>query len=363
EVGAPGKVIGNPQSMTREAYWANAGAQTRPTNPTAIGTGLWEQGYDYAAASKVQPYQETLDMPYLGDLETYRTIANNVGGTIKQKGKTLVDGSYSGVGPSGLSAGVDQGSLVLDGTSYPIEISGPVVIDGDVIIKGTVKGQGAIYAGRNIHVVGDITYDSPPAWPKPDANPAETVKSNEKKDMLGLVAKGNIVLGNYTAPDWLNSIKTYITPPWVKPYVCEPTDALIGYPSTFSGNYTADDSGKKVSYTLNKKTKKYEPTGTENRSYYSSTVGDQKVKDTAQSAPITRIDAVLFNNHAIMGSVGACMINGALVGRDEGILYNTSLSFNWDIRLGSRSPDGINFFIYLPLAPADPRVVSWREVM
>jgi len=31
--------------------------------------------------------------------------------------------------------------------------------------------------------------------------------------------------------------------------------------------------------------------------------------------------------------------------------------------LGSRSPDGIDFFIYLPMSVADPDVVSWREIV
>jgi hypothetical protein len=92
-------------------------------------------------------------------------------------------------------------------------------------------------------------------------------------------------------------------------------------------------------------------------------VGDQIVKDAVQSTAITRVDAVLFNNHAVMGTVGQCQFNGALVSRDEGIIYSTSVKFNWDIRLGSRSPDGIDFFIYLPMSVADPRVVGWREVL
>lgn len=365
ELGAPGLINvtggGNTRFMTQSDYWASSGTQARPTNPTSTGASPWAMGYE--AKSGLFSYQETLEMPFLGDLEGYRTVANNVGGTIKQNGKTLVAGCYNGAGPSGLATGVDKGSIVLDGTSKPIEISGPVVIDGDVIIKGTVKGQGTIYAGRNIHIIGDITYSSVPSWPKPDTKPDQTVKSNAGKDMLGLAAKGNIVLGNYTDTAWVNATKAYITPPFVKSYACDITDASIGYGATFSGNYTALDSGKKVNYVYNSTTKKYDPSGTANRKYYESMVGDQKVKDNVQAAAITRVDAVLFNNHAVMGLVGQCQFNGALVSRDEGIIYSTSVKFNWDIRLGSRSPDGIDFFIYLPMSVADPRVVGWREVL
>lgn len=365
ELGAPGVINvtggGNTRYMTQSDYWASVGTRARPTNPPSSAASAWAMGYE--ANGVLLSYQETLEMPFLGDLEGYRTVADNMNGTIKQNGKTLVSGCYSGTGPSGLANGADKGSIVLDGTSKPIEISGPVVIDGDVIIKGTVKGQGAIYAGRNVHIIGDVTYGDAPAWPKPDTNPQQTVKNNAKKDMLGLVAKGNIVLGNYTDPAWVSATKPYITPPFVKPYACDITDSSIGYGSTFNGNYTALDSGEKIKYTYNSTTKKYEPSGKEARKYYESMVGDQKVKDSVQSAAITRVDAVLFNNHAVMGRVGQCQFNGALVSRDEGIIYSTSVKFNWDIRLGSRSPDGLDFFIYLPMSVADPRVVGWREVL
>ncbi len=64
-----------------------------------------------------------------------------------------------------------------------------------------------------------------------------------------------------------------------------------------------------------------------------------------------------------MGRTGECSFNGAIVCRDEGILYQTAVRMNWDIRLGSRSPDGLDFFIYLPMSIANPRVIGWRELI
>jgi hypothetical protein len=286
-----------------------------------------------------------------------------LGGTLKQSGVTLVDATFSGTGPSGLATGADKGCIVLDGTSSPIVLDGPVVIDGDVIIKGSITGQGTIYSGRNIHIVGNITYVNPPSWPKPDANPNQTLQNNASKDLVGLIAKGNVVLGTYTNAAWLSAVKKYITTPFVKPYACDPTDAAIGYPATFPGNYTALDSGKKIVYTYNNTTKKWSLSSTPaDRKYYESAVGDKIIGDTAQAAAITRIDAVLYNNHAIMGKIGACQFNGSVISRDEGIIYASSVTFNWDIRLGSSSPDGKSFFIELPTVPADPRVLSWMEI-
>ena len=47
----------------------------------------------YEARSGLYSYQENLEMPFLGDLETYRDLAYAQKATIKQNGKTLVDES------------------------------------------------------------------------------------------------------------------------------------------------------------------------------------------------------------------------------------------------------------------------------
>jgi len=361
DLGVPGAISGSARHRSLPQYWSENNPRARPTSPTSAGGDVWEMGYD--GTDELSPYQEALEMPFLGDLEDYRQIAYNAGATIKQGGAVLVDGCYNGAGPSGLAKGADKGCIVLDGTSKPIEIDGPVVVDGDVIIKGTVSGQGAIYSGRNIYIVGDLTYKDPPAWSKPDTKPTQTVKKNGTSDMLGLAAKGNIVIGNYTDPEWMKSVRDYITPPFVKPYACDPTDACIGYETTFSGDYTAKDSGGKVEYVYDNKSNKWFPSAKTDRRYYESAAGNYVIDKNAQKTAISQIDAVLYNNHATMGTIGKCEINGALICRDEGIIYNSTVNFNWDIRLGSTSPDGMDFFIYLPMSPATPRVVSWQEVL
>lgn len=96
----------------------------------------------------------------------------------------------------------DKGAVILIGSdSYPITINGPVVFASDVIIAGVVTGQGTIYAGRNIHIVGDLTYRNPPTWPHPDPNPEQTRAANAGRDMLVLVCNGSIVIGDYGGRD------------------------------------------------------------------------------------------------------------------------------------------------------------------
>ena len=169
--------------------------------------------------------------------------------TIKQGGQTLVTVCYDGVGPSGETTfydnngqpvqAPDYGSIVLIGTqSNPIEINGPVIIPSDVIIRGYVKGQGTIYSGRNIHIVGDIKYVNPPSW----SNRSTENTDNKNKDMVGLMAKGNIVLGDYTS--WASDLYNIMTSTtYVPTYKCDTSDAAIGYPQKFN-----DTTGTRVHY-------------------------------------------------------------------------------------------------------------------
>ena len=339
------------------------------------------------------------EMPFLGDLTSpesdYRLWAQELHDAdpamcpIKQGGKTLVTVYYDGVGPSGDPNLADSGVLVLEGTSTnPIEINGPVIVKSDVIIKGYVTGQGTIYAGRNVHIVGNIQYKNPPGWANKQAN-----SNNGSKDMLGLMAKGNIVMGDYSKSDWLSSIKTYLTTqPYVQKYKCDSTDDLIGYPETFGGSYVAVEkvTGLDSAYAANapggwdkatgqfgkvrEKTETYTYTTTEqqrvnigtakkpkyetrtvevqktgtrtvlknsfDRKYYESVCKDTEV--SSRCSTITRIDAILYNNHGIFGKLGQCSINGSLVCRNEGLQYSSNLYLNWDIRLYSGSSESVD---------------------
>lgn len=86
----------------------------------------------------------------------------------------LNDGTYGTAthaldasGPDGVPGTPDDGTLLITGgygcgRQGPLycgglEVNGPVVIPGDAIITGaTQKGQGMIYAGRNVHITGTI---------------------------------------------------------------------------------------------------------------------------------------------------------------------------------------------------------------
>ncbi len=365
ENGATGRVVVRggvlPKFMSIADYWRNTGDRTRPTNPPGSNTEIkYPMGYDGTTA--LYPYQEPIEMPFIGDLLAYKELAGLKEGKVVIDGNTVINAVHDGIGPSGIANAPDTGCITLFGTKQkPIVIDGPVVVDRDVVISGYVTGQGTIYAGRNIHILGDITYVNPPLWEKPDNDPYTTTQENQAMDMLGLVAKGNIVLGNPENSSWYKDVSYYISPAFVNPYSCDPTDASIGYPAWFNGDYRAYDGlTRVVSSSYNSKTQKT-TLNTANSRYYQSLVQDS-ILQGQYSYTITRVDAILYNNHAVLGKVGNCDFNGAIVTRDDALIYQAHLDINWDARLGSRSPDGLDFTSYLPYVLDDPVVTRWTEV-
>ncbi len=104
---------------------------------------------------------------------------------------------------------VYDGNLVLIGTpENPLVIDKDIYVTGDVVIKGVVTGRGAIYAGRNLYIAGNLTYKNPPDPPgqgvcagvnDPDACARRNIQDG--RDELRLAARGNTVLGDYTERD------------------------------------------------------------------------------------------------------------------------------------------------------------------
>ncbi|MBR2838912.1 MAG: hypothetical protein IKE55_09020 [Kiritimatiellae bacterium] len=396
--------ISRPLSVDPVTGDAVAGGYDAPENVTTQD----KQGRIHANEER-----ET-EMPFIGDLTSeesdYRLWIEDLRQSdaamckVTQGGTVLVDKYFDGVGPSGDATLADKGVLILEGTqANPIVVNGPVVVASDVIIKGYVTGQGTIYSGRNIHIVGNIQYMNPPSWSGKRAN-----SNNSTKDMLGLMAKGNIVMGDYTDSNWLSSIRTYLTSqPYVQRYACDSTDANIGYPSSFGGSYavvekvpTSDGTatsqiassenpggtqlvgssyqfGKvrevgtgqyEQKQVYNSRTRRWETQNVEimapgtayDRKYYESVALDSEI--SSRCSTITRIDAVLYNNHGIFGKLGQCSINGSLVCRNEGLQYSSKLYLNWDLRLYSGSSESVdNDKVGLAKASdSPPTTVDWR---
>ncbi len=415
ELGVIGNIQNTGKMQSLSSYWSSCGTSARPSSPAYTGGDYFGGGYDpsVSVTERLYPYQDELTMPYISDLGEYVSYAQQVGGKLSggisykldENGNVThaplgtINAHYDGAGPSGNLALSDNGALVLEGTqSNPIVIDGPVVVDSDVVIKGYVKGQGTIYSGRNIHIAGDIKYVNAPSWPHPDTHPDATTANNLSKDLLGLAAKGNIVMGDYSLSSWLgaanNGLQYYLkSGPYVQQYICDESDKNIGYPRTreygwtsneskFCGDYTQKDGGKKVEvstktewvYENGRRVQKTTTTisDKQDRRYYETVcpvkILKQLCNDTQSSRgayqpTITRIDAVMYNNHGIIGHIGNCTINGSLVCRNEAMIYEGALKINWDHRLYSGLSGSMSDALGLPMdASRPPQTLSWREI-
>lgn len=367
DLGAAGNVYGTADTESLHDYNRNQGTRARPSNPSAPsedrnGNGVLDPGEDknhngtldefpftggYDGESEQFEQQTKLTMPKLGDLTRFLALAESTGGTIEQDGDVLVDGVL------GDDPGEEQ-NIVLVGTKHdPIEVSGAVVVMNDVVIKGYVTGQGTIYAGRNIHIVGDVKYANAPEWEKPLDDAAAAAEHNLESDLLGLASRGSIVVGNYTDFWWRIRVGTYIQPPFTAPYVVDEADDAVGYVSyydgdgrpVFDGDYTAYDGGLKDDGVG----------GTVSRRYYESSLDDDTVDDAADHE-VKRIDAILFTNHLIAGEMGRTTINGLLVARDEAILFDSVFTVNQDQRTRSAGAEYLD--VFLPDEPSY-RLLSW----
>ncbi len=286
-------------------------------------------------------------MPDLTDLTYYQNLSQNyiderqtVGGSANPN---YGQGAYVEVWNSSTNKyerisnqGLINGSAVLVGTdSKPIRINGPITISEDVVIKGTIEGQGTIYTGRNTHIVGDIKYKNPPKF---QGNNFEQVENDgEKADMLGLAARGSVMMGNPNQFQNPYPLK-YMTPPFTKGRYDE------------QGNYVPPFNALETDSTGRKR--------------YQSTIPDSVMNSIA--GPVKQIDAIMYTNFVGGGQLGVggggLTINGSLISKDEAmVLYSLPMRMNYDHRIKERSVSARPLIdLNLPRSPGNTRF-SWQE--
>jgi hypothetical protein len=359
--------------------------------------------------------QTPLDMPYLGDLTHYKDMAVANTGAITQLRKggnvnnpadwePVVNGVYgSDASHAGLystyNAGTNtvtrtaipaaskletdpakqerNGNVALIGTdAQPIKITGPVVVTNDLVIKGKITGQGTIYTGRNLHVVGDVTYVNPPTWNLNDPSFKTRETANAGKDMVGFASKGSVILGEYfrmartgktaaagmydNSDSWGTTatyFKTGFQNAKVQAYQADPSDQAIGYynpvTKSFAGNYMVADGGKRYD-AANLST-------TIARNYYESSFSDDYIKSLTGGLRPSKIQGIFYTNHLYGGRPTNYTHLGTMVSRDEGIVFTGTCHFFYDPRASSSST-GSRVQIFLPAA-SGYNVWLWQETM
>ncbi|MBI3831791.1 MAG: hypothetical protein HY291_19880 [Planctomycetes bacterium] len=380
-------------------------------------------GLGYSGMQDRLEAQNPLNMPFLGNLVVYKDQAvpflrpnrpdlgeygAGVGGIVKQlkapgldpsnpaNYNVIVDKVYgSKAGENGLystvvGTGTNQavtlnaiptpleinpdkqernGNVALVGTAkQPIVILGPVVITNDLVIKGVVKGQGTFYVGRNTHVVGSILYSDSPHWKQNDLNFSATEALNKGKDFAGFASKGSIILGQYFRSDdsWDWTKNTYFRTGFqnatIQAYQVDPTDAAIGYVTgstpegfpTFHGDYTLYDGGKRYNDTPDWTT----AAPAQARRYYESSFSNEYIRTIAEKPQ--ELHGVFYTNHLYGGRVDNPKFYGAMVARDEGIVFDGSLRMYYDPRASSGEPDS-HVNIFLP-REASYTILLWEEL-
>lgn len=296
------------------------------------GQGIRGSGGD---PENQHPNSEKLGMPNLEDLSYYENKATSSGSSIKVNGVTLVDGVFGD--------DVDEnGNIVLIGThSKPIVIDGPVVIRGDVVIKGVVEGQGCIYAGRNVYLADDIQYRTAPSSPRPAANNPGAVdnwvNAHKDKDLVGFAARESIIMGDYTGETGGRWYSNY--------WLFNMGDEDVGEDGIPDTDDAHEDDG-----VFQSEHEDLDGDGVRDHDYGWTDVQTQvpitefancpnNVNDFGDIADnaLNRLDGVFYTNHAFAGRTGnGVQINGAIVSKDEAIIYRNTLTINYDERLHSR---------------------------
>jgi hypothetical protein len=376
--------------------------------------GVWS-GWNIVRAQNVQgagghaanehQFQPPVPMPNLSDLSTYEANAISQGGQITIDGVPVTNAVY------GDEAGEHQ-NLYLNGThSHPIVLHGPVVVRGDLIITGTVTGQGAIYTGGNVYVPDSINYLNGPTTTRPANNAQATTEAwltaNWNKDFLGLFSRKNIVIGDCTNATW-----QFYEAMWMGDALNQSKEdaGADGIPNTRAGRDgilgTADDDvleGDGVftiqHYTASDLALGLIPPGhnvgdpipgtgedIDGNGVYD---GNTTLADVVLVTPLdtahwggnmpgsgishynniatmhaNNLDAVFYTNHSFCQTVlggQSANINGALVSRNENIIYGTpTININYDCRLlGGTSGMAAHL---LPVTAQPAQVVRWVEL-
>lgn len=307
------------------------------------------------------PYSDKLDMPNLNDLSYYENKAKAIGGSVVVDGVTLINNVFG-------DDAEESGNIVLIGTSSkPIEITGTVVVRGDVIIKGVIKGQGTIYAGRNIYVANDLTYKNAPGSPRPSSNNPDAldnwVIAQKDKDLVGFAAKESVILGDYTGRtggSW-----------YANSYLFNMGDEDVGQDGIPDTHDTGEGNG-----IFESRYEDLDGDGVKDNNYGWSNVQTQTALRNFTNCPagasnfgdiatnsLNKIDGVFYTNHAFAGKLGnGAAVNGAIISKDEAIIYSNTLTINYDERIHSRYSTGQNRLIDIGL-PVSKKVdiIRWWE--
>ena len=278
-----------------------------------------------------------------------------------------------GVVNGGSSTGVS--GIYLVGTSAkPIQIKGTVVVPGDVVIQGVVTGQGTLYVGGDLYIAGNLQYANGPNYntPPETMNPTNRdawVASNLNKDLVAYAVNGAVFGGDVTADDWINYEYNY--PGSGLKYVGDEShlgqDGIAGTADdnipflhadgTWSTWYDADGNGLvNANYNYDNDIKMTTDRANKIQGYPTTTSDDgNTIRPAAYNSIATdnigQFDGIFYTDHAmaIRSAADTTTFHGAVISRNEQIVFNSVCNFIYDSRVHSRYHNNPNHYVNLGL--------------
>jgi hypothetical protein len=307
-----------------------------------------------------------VQMPNLKDFSYYQAKAMS-----DTSANSLWIGSTQVV--AGVHSDAARPGLYLVGTdANPIVINNTVVIPGDVVIKGKITGQGTLYVGGNLYIAGNLTYKNGPDWSSPpetmtEANRDTWVANSNSKDLLAFAVRGTVIAGDVTSSNWKSYC--YDASGYGLKYVGDEShlgadgiastgDDYIPYlhaDGTTSTTYDADGDGTidaAYNYTTDLTMNSSRASAI---SGYPTSSGTPAAYNTVASNSMNLLDGVFYTNHAAAMRLATAnaLFHGALVSRDEAIVFSSTCKFYYDSRIHSRYNNDPNRFIDLGLPVAE----------
>jgi hypothetical protein len=349
-------------------------------------------------AQNKHAFVDTVPMPNLNELSHYEMLAANreINGQVVPSsitvGQTRIDAVF-GDDPH------EPGNLYLYGTKNdPIVLDGPVVVRGHLVIYGKVTGQGSFYVGGNIYIPDNLEYVDPPKQWNPKSNSeADTeqwIADNHKKDLLGLFARENIVIGNYLDWNWRYHVDWWLSHPLNKSREDSGIDQIPntrngrdGIPNTADDDLLEDDNMWTVErYTMDDyragivpmskvgtpipgtgedidgdgrfdntiNVAQFDARPTDPGQYGGNFVDPQEIQNynLISSTRVSRVDGILYTNHALaVRTTKEITFNGSITSRNEAIIYGNNFTANYDRRMlgGGDNPNLVLPKVFAPI--------------
>jgi hypothetical protein len=305
-------------------------------------------------------------MPNLLNFSNYiaTALANTSTNGIWLGSTQIVAGVVNGGSTSGVS-----GIYLVGTTAQPIQIKGTVVVPGDVVIQGVVTGQGTLYVGGDLYIAGNLQYNNPPNYGTPPetmpaANRDAWVANNQTKDLVAYAVNGSVFGGDVTDSDWINYEYNYPGSGLV--HVGDEShlgaDGIAGTgddnipflhaDGTMSTWYDADGNGVvNANYNYNTDINMTTARASAIQGYPTDGGGNPVGYNQVATDNIGSFDGIFYTDHAmaIRSAAGSTTFHGAVISRNEQIVFNSVCNFIYDSRVNSRYHNNPNDIINLGL--------------